>query len=479
MEVVIQASFSASPKGTFPRRLNSYGPSLWFGLVGVVLATVTWKRNVELWFYWDELTWIEEISRGFTGLLSGHSGNFQPLGKALFWVLIELSGGHYEYLGLVTVLLLIGCALLITYLVFLSDASVVVQLIVLSTMTTWVLSPGALQIATWGFMIIWILPVFLFLMTIWLIVRREQSAWFLLLPIFLTFLIFSSLLVPLAIVSCALILWLRDREGRTESMRNPLTVSVVSAVILAMIAAALAGAIQPLDEGARIAQQPLVLGNVTATLADSWFMVPVLTLYWTVRPLWPFDFRHDRDGQDPFTLLNALTVPQLVSFAALALLVVAAVIFHIAAWRKNKLMLNALLPGALAIFAVLAFVGLGYARWLLSDLGLTWLAFRYDVIGLLLGAILVTILISRLPSSRTSRMLTEAIGLLAAITAVMSLITVDSTAARVIEPSRWADRISLQEARQACASGGQPQEIPMSIQSTYKDRLCDIFALVR
>jgi len=479
MEVVIQASFSASPKGTFPRRLNSYGPSLWFGLVGVVLATVTWKRNVELWFYWDELTWIEEISRGFTGLLSGHSGNFQPLGKALFWVLIELSGGHYEYLGLVTVLLLIGCALLITYLVFLSDASVVVQLIVLSTMTTWVLSPGALQIATWGFMIIWILPVFLFLMTIWLIVRREQSAWFLLLPIFLTFLIFSSLLVPLAIVSCALILWLRDREGRTESMRNPLTVSVVSAVILAMIAAALAGAIQPLDEGARIAQQPLVLGNVTATLADSWFMVPVLTLYWTVRPLWPFDFRHDRDGQDPFTLLNALTVPQLVSFAALALLVVAAVIFHIAAWRKNKLMLNALLPGALAIFAVLAFVGLGYARWLLSDLGLTWLAFRYDVIGLLLGAILVTILISRLPSSRTSRMLTEAIGLLAAITAVMSLITVDNTAARVIEPSRWADRISLQEARQACASGGQPQEIPMSIQSTYKDRLCDIFALVR
>ncbi len=203
--------------------VSHFIPLLWFGSVGTVLAAVTWKRNVELWLYWDELTWIEEISRGFTGLLSGHSGNFQPLGKALFWVFIELSGGHYEYLGLFTVILLVGCALLITYLVLLSDASVAARLVVLTTMTTWVLSPGALQIATWGFMFIWILPVFLFLLTTWMIVRREQSAWFLLLPVLLTFLIFSSLLIPLTIVSCALILWLRDKERATETLGNPLS----------------------------------------------------------------------------------------------------------------------------------------------------------------------------------------------------------------------------------------------------------------
>ncbi len=149
-----------------------------------------------------------------------------------------------------------------------------------------------------------------------------------------------------------------------------------------MIATALAGAVQPLDEGARIAQQPLVLANVIDTLADSWFMVPLLSLYWTVRPLWPFDFRQDQDGQDPFTILDALTVPQLVGFAALATLVVGAVILYVAAWREGKFTLSALLPGALATCAVLAFVGLGYARWLISDLGLTWLAFRYDVMGL-------------------------------------------------------------------------------------------------
>lgn len=452
---------------------------MWFVLVGAVLATVTWKRNVELWFYWDELTWIEEISRGFTGLLSGHSGNFQPLGKALFWAFIELSGGHYEYIGLLTVILLVGCALIITYLVFLSGASVAVRLVVLTTMTTWVLSPGALQIATWGFMFIWILPVLLFLVATWLIVRRGQSPWFLPLPVFLTFLIFSSLLVPLTIVSCALILWLRPRQRTAVSLRNPLAASVLTAVGVAVLATALAGAIPPLDEGARIAQQPLDLGNLSETLASSWFMVPLLSLYWTLRPLWPFDFRQQRDGQDPFTLLDALTVPQLIGFTALAMLVVMTAILYLLARRESRLMLSALLPGALAIFAVLAFVGLGYARWLASNLGLTWLAFRYDVIGLLLGAVVITILVSRPPSSRTSRMLAGAIGVLATLTAVISLITINDTAARAVEPSRWSDRISLQEALAACEAGNQPPEIPSSIQSTYRDRLCDIFALVR
>ena len=478
-EVVIQASFSSSPNKTFTRGLNRYGPFVWFAWIGAVLATVTWKRNAELWFYWDELTWIEEISRGFSGLLSGHSGNFQPLGKALFWVFIKLFGGHYEYIGFFTVTLLVGGALVITYLVFLSGASVTVRLVVLTTMTTWLLSPGALQIATWGFMFIWILPVLIFLVATWLIVRREQSPWFLLVPVFLTFLIFSSLLIPLTIVSCALILWLRPRQRTAVSLRGPLAASVLIAVALALLATTLAGAIAPLDEGARIAQQPLDLWNLGETLATSWFMVPLLSLYWAVRPLWPFDFRQDRDGQDPFTLLDALTVPQLMGFAALAMLVVVTAILYLAAWRQSKLMFSALLPGALAIFALLAFVGLGYARWLVSDLGLTWLAFRYDVIGLLLGAVVITILVSRLPSSRTPRMVARAVGVFTTLTAVIALITVNDTAAGAVEPSRWSDRISLQEALVVCESGNQPQEVPTSIQSTYRDRLCDIFTLVR
>jgi hypothetical protein len=428
--------------------------------------------STRLWFWWDELTVLNEQSQSVKGLLLSHEGNWFPLGRLAFFVENKVFGNAYGwYAAINAILVVIIVALTVEQFraVCLRMHGRVVRTLSFPAMVlvAYALAGGIIYDIQFAFQVAWFLSILSIVLGCWLIGRKGWSAWWYPAFIAVSFLFLASPTLPASILGVALIRLQRTNNGveRRVLRISWEFASITTGVALTGAGFLISSAFPPNDPYA--AGEPIHpifllhhLGPIAATIFST-------TTTWILTPVGIVTNSSDTASRHLGAWFEHHLWVCLIVAIALAVPIVRLGLRRRRGTTDDRTEVWMLLAAAVVFETMVTVRGYG---------GLdTSLARRYDPTFLLIVASLWAVLALRGTDGTFDRWLRRIVQCLVAATFAVSVISFPWMVQKASNSVRLRDVTAVNAALRNCVPSS---EIPPleSIQPFYRDKVCDFYA---